>query len=223
MSQPTSHKDYDEIEYPSSDGEPLAETDAHVEELLALRQALSWRYHDDPNVYVAGNNFIYYEENNPKKVFSPDVYVVKGVPKKRRRVFRLWEEGRAPCFVFEMSSCKTWLEDIGNKKALCAFLGVREYFLYDPEGDVVKPPLQGFRLAGAEYHRIPARRDGAVESKELEVIFWLDDELRLHATDVETGKAVLRPHEVYQAHEEAEHALAEAEREIARLRAELKR
>src|SRR5262245_54488515 len=215
MSQPSSHKDYDEIEYPSSDGEPLAETDAHFEELLALRQALSWRYRNDSDVYVAGNNFIYYEQGDPKKVFSPDVYVVKGVPKRRRRVYKLWKEGRAPCFVMEMSSQKTWLEDIGNKKALCAVLGVQEYFLYDPEGDVVKPPLKGFRLSCAEYHRIPPRVNGSVECKQLGVIFWLDEELCLHATDVATGKPVLRPHEAYQAQEEAEERRDRAEQALA--------
>lgn len=51
-------------------------------------------------------------------------------------IYKLWEEGgRVPVFVMEVSSRKTWLEDIGNKKALCARLGVADYFLFDPEED----------------------------------------------------------------------------------------
>src|SRR3712207_4357261 len=92
------------LEYPESDGEPVAETDLHIDELLNLRDTLKDHYRDAPDVYVAGNLFIYYEEGNPAARFALDVFVVFGVPKRRRRTYRLWEEGRAPAVVFEFSS-----------------------------------------------------------------------------------------------------------------------
>jgi Uma2 family endonuclease len=173
---------------------------------------------------MAANNFLYYEEGNPEACVSPDTYVVIGVEKKRRRIYKLWEEQCAPCFVVEMSSRNTWLEDIGNKKALCAMLGVEEYFLYDPEADVVKPPLQGFRLAaglagtglaGREYQRIDAATDGAVASRTLGLTFWIDAELKLHARDTRTGEPLLRPEE---ARADRENATEERDTLAARVR-----
>ena len=37
-----------------------------------------------------------------------------------------------------------------------ASLGVREYWLFDPTGDWLAPPLQGFRLHGGEYRPLPS-------------------------------------------------------------------
>ena len=39
-----------------------------------------------PDVYVSGNNFVYYEEGDPKKRVSPDCYVVFGVPQTHARL-----------------------------------------------------------------------------------------------------------------------------------------
>jgi len=33
-------------------------------------------------------------------------------------------------------------------------LGVREYFIFDPLGDYLSPPLRGYRLVGDEYIRM---------------------------------------------------------------------
>ena len=54
------------VVYPESDGKPMAETDLHRSEMLALLDALEERYRAEANVYVTGNNFLYYEEGNPK-------------------------------------------------------------------------------------------------------------------------------------------------------------
>lgn len=92
-----------QVEYPERDGKPMAETQRQVKEMVDLLAMLECRYCDDARVYVAGNMFIYYEEGNPKKRFSPDVYVVKGVSdKKFRRTYRLWEEKLPPSVIFEI-------------------------------------------------------------------------------------------------------------------------
>jgi Uma2 family endonuclease len=57
-------------------------------------------------------------------VVCPDVFVVKGIDPGPRRVYKLWEEGRAPSFIIEVSSESTCNEDLGRKKQTYADLGV---------------------------------------------------------------------------------------------------
>src|SRR5262249_31290833 len=87
------------IEYPESDGKPLGEPDAHRREILAIIAMLEHYFAANAEVYISGNLMLYYEEGNPGAVVSPDVFVVKGVPKKERRTYKLWEEGRPPAVV----------------------------------------------------------------------------------------------------------------------------
>ncbi len=82
------------FEYPESDGTPLAETDAHCFQMIdALIHPLRTRYRQQDDVYISGNLFFYYEEGNPRAVVAPDVFVVFGVPNKKRRTYKLWQEG----------------------------------------------------------------------------------------------------------------------------------
>jgi Uma2 family endonuclease len=223
-------------DYPESDGEPMAETDLHVNEILALIAMLKDRYRAMQEVYVAGNNFIYYEEGEPASRFSPDVYVVFGVSRHPRRTYRLWEEGRPPTVVIEVSSRKTWLEDEGNKKTLCARLGVAEYFIYDPAGEYLAPPLQGFQLKGKQYQPIPVDDDGALISKALDLKLQIEGG-RIQLIDAARGERLLRMEELqaarreaeerataeHQARRQAEARAAAAEAEAQRLRDELQR
>ena len=204
-----------DIDYPDSDGKPMGETDVHVQELVNLLQTLQIRYRDAQDVYVSGNSFIYYEEGNRRARFSPDVYVVFGVPKRLRRIYKLWEEGQPPAAVFEFTSRSTALEDRGNKKALCENLGVREYFLCDPLAEYLRPPLQGFRLTDGWYRPIEPDDQGRLHSATLGVHLRLEN-AQLVLTDAATGQRLLRPLE-------ADQALREAEAELARLRDELAR
>ena len=201
----------DEILYPSSDGLPVAETDVHIDELLTLRTLLRIRYGDRDDVYVAGNLLVYYEEGNPAARVAPDAFVVFGVPAHNRRVFKVWEEQACPSFVMELTSRGTWLEDVGNKKALYARLGVEEYFMFDPEADYLVPPLQAQRLLEGEYRPLEPRADGGIESRVLGVVFHRDGQ-RLKVVDAATGATLLRPLETHSALVEAERAKVEAER-----------
>ncbi len=179
------------IEYPESDGKPVGETDAHRREILHIVETLDRHFRDVPDIYVSGNLMFYYEEGNPLAVVSPDVFVVKGVRKGLRRTYKLWEEGAAPCVVLEMTSRSTRLEDKGNKRALYAMLGVREYFLFDPLGEYLKPPLQGFTLVDGEYAALPFEADGGIISHELGLKLYRDDTM-LRLIDLATGQEVVR-------------------------------
>ncbi len=217
------------IEYPESDGKPIAETDRHRQEMTDAIEALADFFRDDPNVYVAGNLLLYYEEGNPSASVAPDVFVVKGIPKRERRTYKLWEEGRPPDVVIEVTSRSTRLEDLGNKRALYAMLGVREYFLFDPLAEYLEPPLQGFRLSDGDYERLEPAPDGSLFSQVLGLTLTIEDG-RLRFVDPATGERLLRPAEAQEraraeaaARRAAEQRAAEVEAELARLRAELAR
>lgn len=144
-----------QIEYPDEDGKPMAEGDVQCSYMIYARSALRV-YFDRPDVYVAGNLFIYYEQGNPESVVAPDVFVVFGVDNKDRRSYKTWEEqDRTPDFVLEVTSKTTRSKDQGAKKGIYAFLGVREYFQYDPTGDYLNPQLQGLRLDEGNYFPVP--------------------------------------------------------------------
>src|SRR5262245_39222534 len=95
------------IEYPTTDGKPMAETDLHRDLMIDLIRTLQAFYASDPLVYVSGNLLMFYEKGNKRKHVSPDVFVVKGVAKHRRENYLLWEEGRGPQVVIELTSSST--------------------------------------------------------------------------------------------------------------------
>ena len=152
------------IDYPSSDGQPMAENDAQRSAIMYGIGALARHFKSRQDVYVSGDLLIYYREGNPRLSVAPDVFVVFGVDKRERPNYKLWEEGRAPAFVLEVASPSTWRDDLGRKRSLYARLGVREYWQYDPAGAHLPARLQGERLTPAGYVRQPAAtaRDGTL-------------------------------------------------------------
>jgi Uma2 family endonuclease len=180
-----------EIEYPETDGQPMAESDIHQDVMVHAIQGLRDHFSADPQVYVAGNMLLYFEKGKRSSV-APDVFVVQGVPKHRRDKYLLWEERQAPCFVLEVTSKTTRDEDLTVKKSRYAELGVEEYFLFDPRGEYLRPRFQGLRLfggvgAGGTYQPIPVSVDGSLASRRLGVVFVPDGE-RLRMRDLATGQ-----------------------------------
>jgi Uma2 family endonuclease len=221
-----------EVEYPSSDGKPMAETDLHRDEMTYVIEALQEHFRAAPDVYVSGNLLLYYVEGEPRYSISPDALVTKGLAdaKIRRDIYKLWEEGRPPCWVMEVTSRSTRQEDLRKKKDLYRQLGVEEYFLFDPREEYLEPSLQGHRLIGGpggEYRPIAPEDDGSLLSPVLGVLFRREGEgLRLF--DARTGEPYLRASEnVDRARRETARADREAqarqalEAEVARLRREL--
>ncbi len=201
------------IYYPESDGKPLAETDTHIKLLIYLHEALADHFRGDPNVYVAGNLFVYYEEGDPTEVVAPDVFVVRGVPKRDRRIYQVWKEEKAPDVVFELTSRGTRQKDLGSKKGVYEVLGVEEYFLFDPFGEYLTPRLVGFRLARWGYRQI--EDEEPLVSRVLGLELRVEGEM-LRLVDPATREELLTPLE-------AQEARRQAETEVERLRAELTR
>jgi len=209
-----------EVDYPESDGEPVAETDLHIQSIFDLRFALRDFFRRDELVYVGSNLLLYYVEGDPSKSVAPDVFLVRGVTKHDRRIYKLWEEKHPPNVVIEVSSRKTKDEDLKWKKQLYAWLGVNEYFIFDPEYKL-KPPLRAYRLRGKEYVE-EAVTGGRVISEELNLEL-VNTGQALRLCDPHTGHFLLTPQEEAMARREAEARAAAAEAEMARLHAELAR
>ena len=182
------------VDYPSSDGRPVAESDHQFIPLIYAADRLRQHFRHRDDVYVAGNLLIYYEEGNPKARVAPDVFVVLGAARRMRMHYLLWEEPKAPDFVLEITSRATRGEDQKLKRQLYRRLGVREYWLYDPTADYLEPVLQGLELVADEYVRLGQRElaDGTLvlTSAVLELELRLSERgLRFH--DPMTGRDLL--------------------------------
>ena len=197
----------DEIFYPESDGEPMAETEVHLEEIVYVWEALKTRFEAEADVFVGADMFLYYRQGDPRAVVAPDGFVVQGVPKllpgnRRRRKYLLWEERRVPCFILEATSESTRSQD-EKKKGTYEMLGVDEYFQFDPLGEYLHPKLQGHHLVGRRYRPIPLNADGSLLSRSTGVVFRVEG-TRLRLTDAVSGEPLLRNEEEREARRRAE-------------------
>lgn len=213
------------VDYPDSDGLPMAENDFQLRTMTYAIEALASHFRTRSDVYVSGDLFVYYEENNNTARVAPDVFVVFGVPDHRRRTYLLWREDKAPDFVMEVASPSTWQAELGGKRDTYAGIGVSEYWLYDPIGGYHDPRLQGFRLVEGRYEPLPVtERTGGVltgysEALALELRLCPDDRFRFH--DPVSDRDLLSLDEGAQAREEAEGRLQESEAARKALEAEL--
>ncbi|MES1244542.1 MAG: Uma2 family endonuclease [Acidobacteriota bacterium] len=226
----------EEIEYPTSDGRPMAETNLHRKVMADLIAALERHFLDDALAWAGGNFLLYFEKGNPRASVSPDVVLVRGVEKWNRPLYKLWEEGRMPDFVIEVTSSSTRREDMATKKGLYERLGVSEYFLFDPTGDYLKPRLEGYRLEQGRYLRLAQEPDGSLPSRVTDLRLRPEGE-NLRLIDARTGKKLLWIAERDAAIDAAERRADAAERraaeeaverrrlegELARLRSEVER
>ena len=186
---------------PESDGKPMAETDKHRQQMIDLLDALKEYFRPEPGVYVTGNIFMHFrDEAGEWQSVAPDIFVVKGVEKKDRPSYNVEEEGKAPDLVIELVSRGSKVEDLGNKRIIYAGLGVKEYFLFDPTGELLSEPLRGYRLEGNEYLPMTGAR---LHSEVLGLDLVVErGHLRLY--DSKTGQRLLT-------HEESEAARRAAE------------
>jgi len=149
------------VHYPESDGKPMAETPEHLEAMLYLIDALKRYFAARDDVYVAGNQFLYWVEGNPSQRVAPDVYVAFGVPKRPwRATWKVWEIGKAPDVIIELTSRSTAGEDLDRKYRLYQRLGVKEYILIDVRREYLIEPVILHRLAGGAYQQIPTAHPG---------------------------------------------------------------
>lgn len=211
----------EEIFYPESDGKPIAETDKHRDLMVELIESLKKFYAEDSETYVTGDLFLYYLEGVPQECVAPDVMVCFGVPKKERRIYKLWEEKAAPSVVIELASHSTFKNDREGKRELYESLGVKEYFIYNPEYPKILPPLLAYRLVNGEYKKI--RLENNRVFSEVLGLELVDTGSTLRLFHPQTEKFLPSLAELSIAQERAERAEAEIEKlkaELAKLKNE---
>lgn len=222
MTASLSHPPSATVFYPSSDGQPVAETYLHLYALLVTLEVLK-QYLRGRRATVLGNQFLYYAEGFPKLRVAPDVMVIFDVAPGGRDHYKVWEEKQVPRVIFEMTSKSTKNQDLVEKKTLYERLGVHEYWLFDPKGEWIPSQLRGYRLEGDLYQRITDSRSEPLKLRlqvEGQVIgFYRED----------TGDKLLMPEELADAleqerlaKEQERLAKEQAEAQVERLKAHLR-
>lgn len=229
------------VHYPISDGKPLSDSGLNVRVMEYAFATFDMAFADQPDVYVSMDNFVYYEQGNPKAVVAPDVFLVRGAAKTPPRdSWMVWVEGVPPTLVIEVISPSTKGRDALAKRAIYEQVGVTEYVLFDTHNRYIQPPLQLLRLTDGRYTEVAPDAEGWVLSEVLGMRLRFEHgDLRFY--DAATGAQVLSPREAADlatarvqaetARAEAEAARAEAEaaratvaeRRVADLEAELRR
>ncbi|MCC5617344.1 Uma2 family endonuclease [Nostoc sp. CHAB 5836] len=204
-----------EVFYPSSDGEPLAESYVHLCALLATLEALR-QYLLGRQATVLSNQFLYYAQGFPRLRVAPDVMVIFNVAPGGRDNYKIWEEGQVPVVIFEMTSEGTKNQDTGFKKTLYQQLGVLEYWLFDPKGEWIKEQLQGYRLRGEVYEPITDSR-----CEPLQLRLQIEGQL-IGFYREDTGEKLLIPEELAEALKQERLAREQAESQVERLKEQLR-
>ena len=126
------------------------------------------------NTSILGvDTFIYYRENDLRKVVAPDVFVVLGVAKSPlRRSFYTWAEGAVPTTVFEFLSDSTGHQDRREKVGLyLRDIGVQEYFIHQPDMEKAAEFRGWRRLSGRHRRDRTGMNRGALFSESLNLHF----------------------------------------------------
>jgi Uma2 family endonuclease len=127
------------VEYPDSDGLPMAENTLQFKWIVLVKEGIEAVFGRDPNVFVAGDLFWYPVEGDPGIRTAPDVLVALGRPKGHRGSYRQWEEnGIAPQVVFEILSPGNRAGEMERKRLFYQKYGVEEYYIYDPDFGVLE-------------------------------------------------------------------------------------
>ena len=166
---------WDDDRYPAEDGLPMIDAHYQGRDFRYLVHACELCCAEHPNAYVAGNQFVYYREGDPKAVVGPDVWVAFDVKEPPPATYKTWKQGKAPDFVMEVASPGTWQRDLNTKPGIYESMGVREYFLCDVGGgDLLDEPLLGFRRRQGVFEKVSAQLvDGylSLESEVLGMVF----------------------------------------------------
>jgi Uma2 family endonuclease len=220
------------IEYPDSDGLPMADNTKQLRWIVVLYGNLCALFRAVADVFVAGNHLWYPVEGHPEIRNAPDVTVVFGRPKGDRGSYKQWEEGGVPVTVaFEVLSPGNDPFEMADKQAFYDEHGVEEYYLFDPDHNRLavyvrqgKALRRVWKADGFASPRLGIRFD--LSGPEMVVYhpdgrrFCTFEELEADRAEAEQ-RAELAEREAKQARQEADTARREAEQtqqRLARLR-----
>lgn len=205
--------------HPSEDGEPMASNTRQARRMVDAEYVLRFRYSPRKDVFVGIDLLVYYTEGPKPKSVAPDVFVSFDVPSYPREIYRLSEEGKPPDWVLEIASPTTYQKDVGDKKKLYESMGVGEYFVFDPQGGMHDPRLQGWVLQAGGYAELADLRRPGVP-----VALWseaLGLELHFDGVDLRLWDPAQQAYLRTIDKSEAEREVAIEEREVAESKLEI--
>jgi Uma2 family endonuclease len=153
-----------EDDLPYSEELPM-ESERHVLQMFLLIETLRayWANRDD--VFVGGDMFVYLSPRQVKNhdFRGPGVLVAQGVEKRERKSWVMWQEGKPPDVVIELTSESTGDFDKGDKKLIYQDrLKAPEYSWYDPFSE----ELAAFALREGVYEPIQPDAEGGLFSRQ---------------------------------------------------------
>lgn len=141
-----------------------AQNPPHSALLGYLQWALGPRYGD--RAFVAADVVLHYRLGDRNASLAPDLLVGFGGGYKGELSYKLWELP-VPALVMEVLSERTSKKDMEDKKHTYETLGIDEYWLFDPTGELAPTPLTGYRLCAERYARVRPNAAGHLASKAL--------------------------------------------------------
>ena len=128
------------VEYPSSDGQPMAESEVQGRQLVRLGTALETLFRGRDDVHVGWDLLWYPVEGRPDISRAPDVFVVPGRPADPPRSSWLqWEEAGMPMrHVVEIVSPSNSATEMAQKRRWYDRYGVEEYLVFHPEAGLLE-------------------------------------------------------------------------------------
>ena len=212
----------DPVEYPSEDGIPMAASHEQALWMIACFRVLLHWFRARVDVFVGIDMLVYYVRGNNGVSVVPDVFVSFGMPQRNLPNYKVWEEGKPPDVVWEFGPPSSIKGDAREKKGKFCRMGVREYWLVDPDGEHNDRRVQGFELVNGNYVELPWE-EGSDESVTVwSPVLQLEQrftEGRLRFWDRKTGKYLELPEEEAESRADRE-ALARRESDQAREQAE---
>ncbi len=204
--------------------EPMA-TDWHHREQDYCCAVLRERFAGS-DCYVTRDRWLLMDPASRADKLLPDLLVALGVPDGNREEYDPVVEGKPPDLLAELLSKDTRRIDMEQKRERYAKLGVREYFVFNPERRFRLPRIHGWTLyRDGSALPLPVEPDGGIASTVLPVRFAIVDDY-LVVLDQPSGgpasplaDAYLRVHAEEAARRRAEAAREQAEAEVQRLRA----
>lgn len=117
----------EDVFYPDSDGQPMANNTEHFERIAATKYGLESVFAERDDVFVAADLFWYPVKGRTRLAVAPNVMVILGRPKGARKSYRQWNEDNIPPHVvFEFLSESNTTVEMAKKATFFERYGVQE-------------------------------------------------------------------------------------------------
>ena len=208
-----------DIFYPTSDGQPMAESTLQWDWIVLLKHNIERILKYSDHSLVASDNLIYPVRGNIRICIAPDCYIAFGRPRGVRGCYKLWlEDNVFPQVTMEVLSPSNTLREMEAKRVFYETYGVEEFYIIDPEDNSVMIFIR------QNNELVPIEKPMEFVSPRLGIHFKVNDqqELQVVGSDDQVFYSYRQSDEIA----EAERGRAEIERERAyqeRQKAEVER